>query len=288
MFGIASVVAYFTLHQGTTEIVPVDNGTGRVMSYSSIIYYILAYYLFTLMAGALLVYKLIKPQFPAYVPLFGASLAIIMAYILERKVAAMPMVDFSQYGMTSTMQMIVPPFSIFFLVIILEAAKLPIVWRKRSILIAVGLILSYVGIIIWTQSGKPQGLKGSAVALQVCPESNNCVCSMNPASDEKHHIAAIAYINGREETDKLLRDALLFFNHRFENEQQDYWHLRFTVSLFKFQDDVEFLFDDEQQVIQVRSASRLGRYDFGVSRKRIEDIRKLMQNPPQRQEPPGG
>jgi uncharacterized protein (DUF1499 family) len=39
-------------------------------------------------------------------------------------------------------------------------------------------------------------------------------------------------------------------------------------------DDVKFLFSADQPVIDVRSASRVGYYDFGVNRRRIEDIRK--------------
>jgi uncharacterized protein (DUF1499 family) len=39
-------------------------------------------------------------------------------------------------------------------------------------------------------------------------------------------------------------------------------------------DDVKFLFSADQPVIDVRSASRVGYYDFGMKRRRIEDIRK--------------
>ena len=41
----------------------------------------------------------------------------------------------------------------------------------------------------------------------------------------------------------------------------------------RFVDDVEFRHDSAGQVIHVRSASRLGRRDFGVNRERIEAIR---------------
>ena len=43
-----------------------------------------------------------------------------------------------------------------------------------------------------------------------------------------------------------------------------------------FVDDVEFTYDDKDGVIQLRSASRLGRGDFGVNRRRIEAIRALI------------
>jgi len=41
----------------------------------------------------------------------------------------------------------------------------------------------------------------------------------------------------------------------------------------KFVDDLEFWFDADSGVIQVRSASRVGRSDFGLNRRRIEDLR---------------
>jgi uncharacterized protein (DUF1499 family) len=41
-------------------------------------------------------------------------------------------------------------------------------------------------------------------------------------------------------------------------------------------DDVEFLAAPEQNIVHVRSASRLGYSDMGVNRERIETIRSLM------------
>lgn len=41
----------------------------------------------------------------------------------------------------------------------------------------------------------------------------------------------------------------------------------------RFVDDLEFLLDEPEKTIHVRSASRLGRKDFGVNRRRVEAIR---------------
>jgi uncharacterized protein (DUF1499 family) len=41
----------------------------------------------------------------------------------------------------------------------------------------------------------------------------------------------------------------------------------------KFVDDLEFWFNPASGVIELRSASRLGRKDFGANRQRIEAIR---------------
>jgi uncharacterized protein (DUF1499 family) len=55
-------------------------------------------------------------------------------------------------------------------------------------------------------------------------------------------------------------------------ESLDYLHVEFRTSL-GFVDDVELYVDDKQKVIHLRSASRVGYWDLGVNRKRMESIR---------------
>ena len=56
----------------------------------------------------------------------------------------------------------------------------------------------------------------------------------------------------------------------------DYLYAQFTTRLLKFVDDVEFWYDPTARVIQVRSASRVGKGDMGVNRKRIEAVRAAL------------
>jgi uncharacterized protein (DUF1499 family) len=56
-------------------------------------------------------------------------------------------------------------------------------------------------------------------------------------------------------------------------ESGRYLYAQSTTLLLRFTDDVEFLQDDANKVIHVRSSSRLGRKDFGVNRARVEAIR---------------
>ncbi|GAB2902908.1 hypothetical protein GCM10027046_35250 [Uliginosibacterium flavum] len=46
-----------------------------------------------------------------------------------------------------------------------------------------------------------------------------------------------------------------------------------TTPWLKFVDDLELWFDPAKQVVQVRSASRVGRKDFGINRQRVESLR---------------
>ena len=56
----------------------------------------------------------------------------------------------------------------------------------------------------------------------------------------------------------------------------DYLYAQYTTRLMNYIDDVEFWFDPDNQVIQVRSASRLGKSDLGVNRQRIEAVRTAL------------
>ena len=58
--------------------------------------------------------------------------------------------------------------------------------------------------------------------------------------------------------------------------RDDYLYVQFTTRWMKFVDDAEFWFDPTNNVVQLRSASRVGRKDFGVNRARIEAVRQAL------------
>jgi uncharacterized protein (DUF1499 family) len=63
---------------------------------------------------------------------------------------------------------------------------------------------------------------------------------------------------------------------RIVERRTDYLYAQFTTPLMRFVDDTEFWFDPAAKVIQVRSASRVGRGDLGANRARIEAIRERL------------
>jgi uncharacterized protein (DUF1499 family) len=56
-------------------------------------------------------------------------------------------------------------------------------------------------------------------------------------------------------------------------QRPDYLYAQAQTRWLKFVDDLEFWANPNTSVIELRSASRLGREDFGVNRQRIEAIR---------------
>ena len=63
---------------------------------------------------------------------------------------------------------------------------------------------------------------------------------------------------------------------RIVEQRDDYLYAQFTTALMRFVDDVEFWADPSSGVVHVRSASRVGRKDFGVNRARIENLRSRL------------
>jgi uncharacterized protein (DUF1499 family) len=59
-------------------------------------------------------------------------------------------------------------------------------------------------------------------------------------------------------------------------DRPDYLYATCQTRLLKFVDDFEAWFDPAAGVVQVRSASRLGRKDFGVNRARVEALRTAL------------
>jgi len=113
----------------------------------------------------------------------------------------------------------------------------------------------------------------SSDRLSPCPKSPNCVSSLS--EDKSHQVDPLTYSATLEEArEKLISVIKSMKRSEIVTAENNYIHATFTSFLFRFVDDVEFSFDDETKVINVRSASRTGYSDLGVNRRRVEEIRK--------------
>jgi len=120
------------------------------------------------------------------------------------------------------------------------------------------------------------GSSGAARVLAPCPATPNCVNSMDP--DPARRVPPIAFKGGADEARADLVAAIgTFTRARIVVSDERYVHAEFVSAIFRFVDDVEFLIDADRKVIEVRSASRVGYYDFGVNRRRVERIRAVFE-----------
>jgi len=61
---------------------------------------------------------------------------------------------------------------------------------------------------------------------------------------------------------------------RVRHREEGYLHAEVRSRLFGFVDDVDLEVDAEARVVRFRSASRLGRWDLGVNRRRMRRLRR--------------
>ena len=94
---------------------------------------------------------------------------------------------------------------------------------------------------------------------------------------EAAHIEPLALVGDGPATMRRLRDIVAAMpGAHIVTFRDDYLYAQFTSRVMKYVDDTEFWFDRTAGVVQVRSASRLGKRDFGVNRDRVEAIRERL------------
>lgn len=108
--------------------------------------------------------------------------------------------------------------------------------------------------------------------IDPCPETPNCVSTLD--TDEEHGIEPIAYSGSMDEARARLVTVLEDLPRTTVMTEQDTYVYAVSRSpTMGFPDDLEFVFDDEAKVINLRSAARMGQSDLGKNRERIETIR---------------
>ncbi len=108
--------------------------------------------------------------------------------------------------------------------------------------------------------------------LLACPNSPNCVSSQS--TDAEHKIAPLTYTGDAARALEDIKAAIASMPRtKIITAEGNYIYAEFTSSLMGYVDDVEFYLNADKNIIEVRSASRLGESDLNVNRNRIEAIR---------------
>jgi uncharacterized protein (DUF1499 family) len=124
---------------------------------------------------------------------------------------------------------------------------------------------------------RPDDLGVTNGRLAPCKRTPNCVSSQADPADAEHYIAPIPFKGTAAQAMAAARRAIESMERTtVVHEEPGYTYAEFRTKLLGYVDDVELLYDEKAGVFHVRSASRLGRRDFGVNRKRIEELRRLI------------
>lgn len=119
---------------------------------------------------------------------------------------------------------------------------------------------------------RPTNLGINNGKFTACPSSPNCISS--DASDDDHKILPLKLIPPHTESWKIATATVLELPRtNIVSVNDNYLHAECKSAVFGFVDDLELHFRPSDEMIAIRSASRLGHSDFGVNRKRIETLR---------------
>src|SRR5690606_36714224 len=106
-----------------------------------------------------------------------------------------------------------------------------------------------------------------------CPESPQSVSSLE---ESDHHVAPQAGEGSRDASLAALASVLNSLPRvDWQLVGEDRIEATFTSLVFRFVDDVSLVVHEDGR-IDVRSASRVGHYDFGANRRRVDMLRDML------------
>lgn len=151
---------------------------------------------------------------------------------------------------------------------------------KIAFIISLTLLVAFI-VLLFNYQKNSRAVEASGLVegkLSNCPNKPNCVCSEHK-DDTRHYIDPIIIPqNSTVETFTLLKIVIREMGGNIQIESPNYLAATFTSAIFKFVDDLEIRIDSTQEIIHIRSASRVGHSDMGVNKKRIELLKKLFKN----------
>lgn len=160
-------------------------------------------------------------------------------------------------------------------------------WIRRIVLAIVSVAVLVIGAgQLGLLAGNPPATLGVRDGLLAAPSTTPNSVSSQADRYPDHPQRAYARIaplqfsgDGAAAMERLATLLRRMDRTRLVEQGPDYIRVEFETPLLRFTDDAEFWLDTSAGVIQLRSASRLGRRDLGENRRRIELIREAFSRP---------
>ncbi|MGV8905782.1 MAG: DUF1499 domain-containing protein [Acetobacterium sp.] len=147
--------------------------------------------------------------------------------------------------------------------------------RKRLVMIIIGIAAVFIIFVVgsvFLQNQKPQielGLINGK--LREVPHKNNAVSTETMQQDKL--IKPLSLKKTLIESKEAMKKALDSDGGiEIKKEESNYIYAVATTEIMKFHDDIEIFFDEQNNKIQYRSASRAGYSDMGLNRERYNKI----------------
>ncbi|AHC16709.1 DUF1499 domain-containing protein [Salinispira pacifica] len=140
------------------------------------------------------------------------------------------------------------------------------------VLYVIGALIAAGAIHMIVQNNRiPRNIGGQDGQLSPMPASPNAVASYAQSEDKK--VDPLPLFESAPRTLDLLKQILSEHGAEIISSDERYIHAVYTTPGMKFKDDVEFLILEDKNIVDFRSASRVGQSDMGVNRKRYARIR---------------
>jgi uncharacterized protein (DUF1499 family) len=117
--------------------------------------------------------------------------------------------------------------------------------------------------------------------FQACSFAPHCVSSTESAPQK--YIAPIV-VSSPQEWQRLQQLVLAIPRTQIAVQDVNYLHAVTSTDIMHYKDDVELLYSPAKNAVDIRSSSRVGYYDFGINRARLEQLRSQLKDPSSGQE----
>ncbi|GAB3673601.1 DUF1499 domain-containing protein [Salinisphaera aquimarina] len=143
----------------------------------------------------------------------------------------------------------------------------------RTIFKPVTAVIVLTAGVVGCASSPPEQFTRSDNDFTPCSSAPHCVSSQ-AEKDSGHYVEPFAFAGTADGARQALLKALYSHdNATVEQADNRFIHATFRSTL-GFVDDATFVVQPHDHIIDVKSSSRIGYYDFGVNRRRVEDLRK--------------
>lgn len=137
------------------------------------------------------------------------------------------------------------------------------------------------------------GVQKNPPSLALCPSTSNCITTAEELNDPSHYVPPWNYNpeDGRGRKKPASKEQAMSelleviqstkpdnFTPHIVEKTGDYIQVEYESPILGFVDDVEFWFPPgNRSIVEYRSGSRLGNYDFDINRKRIKALRLALE-----------
>jgi uncharacterized protein (DUF1499 family) len=146
---------------------------------------------------------------------------------------------------------------------------------KKIIKVSIGSLLLFT--ILWGCSGNPEERQNSkSSGFLDCPDTPNCVSSLS--KNPKYRVEPFKLKKDSETSwDMVHKTVDSLPRTKIVSANSSDIHAECRSIIFRFVDDLMLHLIPSNDIIHIRSASRTGYSDLGVNRRRVENLRKKLQ-----------